>query len=103
MPLSAFINADQKEESLSHEQVLSAVKGACRLVGNGSSRMSQVRREKIILDVKKSLLFQVKEGDFKDSALNLFGHIYAKESMEYAQKVKAMWSTLSRSEYPPKQ
>ena len=39
-PLSAIIDDDQKGQSLSHEEVLTAVKGACRLVGNGSSHLS---------------------------------------------------------------
>ena len=101
-PLSAIINTDLKGELLSYQEVLTAVKDACRLLGDGSSRLSQLCREKLILDMNKSLLPLVKEEDLKDSAFNL-GSTFAKKSKEYVEQVKAIWSTLSTSKDRPKQ
>ena len=101
-PLSAIVDADYRGESLSHQEVLTAVKGACRLLGNASCRLSQLRKE-VISEVKKSLVPLVKQEDFNGSTPNLFGADFAKKSKEYIEQVRVMRSSLSKPKDPPRQ
>lgn len=95
-PLTAIIEASEKDERISLEDVLKTVKSACRLIGNANCKMSQLRREKAVLDFNKSLLPVVRETDFKSASPNLFGPEFARQSKEYVEQVRAMRSSLSK-------
>ncbi len=55
-PLTSIIEADATGKPLSHEDNLAAVKAALQLIGNASSNVSLLRRERITGQINKSLL-----------------------------------------------
>ena len=65
------------------------------LIGNASSHLSRLRREKVVTSVNKALLPLVKEDDhFAGASPNLFGPDFAKRSKEFLEQVKALRSSL---------
>ena len=95
-PLSAILEAEASDKEMSWEENLTAVKTALQLLGNASSKVSILRREKITLQMNKSLLPLAKdETKFTEAAPMLFGTEFAKSSKEYIDQVKAMRTTLN--------
>ena len=78
------------------DAIRDATFAAISLIGNASSRISRMRREKIIGSVKKTLLPLAKEDDSFDLAPpGLFGSDFARKSKEFLDKAL-------RSAIPPK-
>ena len=81
----------EKGHSLSREQVREATLTAVDLLGNANTRISRLRREKVINDLNKSLTPLVKEDDqFREAPPNLFGPDFAKRSKEFMDQLQAM-------------
>ena len=98
-PLTSILECDNQGGSLSHEEVIIAVKTAVQLIGNTNAQISRLRREKVTCNINKGLLPLVKEEDnFKEAAPLLFGPDFAKKSKEYIEQVKAMRSSIVRPE-----
>ena len=91
-PLTALLeNAEKMNPIHIHDAAASAVE----LVGNASAQLSQLRREKIITGMNKTLLPLSKEdANFVEAPPNLFGSEFTKWSKEYMEQVKALCSTL---------
>ena len=84
-----------ESEDLSYEDVKKATMTAVALIGNANSRLSRLRREKLVGPFNKSLLPLVKEDkDFTVTAPYLFGMDFAKRSKEFTDQIKAMRSSL---------
>ncbi len=97
-PLSAILEAESRGNPMSNEENLAAVRAALQLIGNSSSKVSLLRREKITMQMNKSLLPLAKdETKFREAAPMLFGTEFAKSSKEYIDQVKAMRTTLNTS------
>ena len=99
-PLTSLLdNADY----LDPEDIRKASITAVSLIGNASSHLSHLRREKVVTSVNKALLPLVKEDDhFAGASPNLFGPDFAKRSKEFLDQVKALRSSLpvrTQSEY----
>ena len=100
-PLTSILECDNQGGSLSHEEVIIAVKTTVQLIGNSNAQLSRLRREKVTCIINKGLLPLVKEEDnFKEAAPLLFGPDFAKKSKEYIEQVKAMRSSIVRPERP---
>ena len=98
-PLTSILECDNQGGSLSHEEVIIAVKTAVQLIGNTNAQISRLQREKVTCNINKGLLPLVKEEDnFKEAAPLLFGPDFAKKSKEYIEQVKAMRSSIVRPE-----
>ena len=88
LPDSLFHPPHNKEslvhETVSHEDNLAAVKAALQLIGNASSKVSLLRRERITGQINKSLLpLANDESNFLEAAPTLFGTELAKSSKDY--------------------
>ena len=84
-----------ESEELSYKDVKKATMTAVALIGNTNSRLSHLRREKLVGSFNKSLLPLVKEDkDFPGTAPYLFGTDFAKRSKEFTDHIKEMRSSL---------
>ena len=70
-PLSAVIEASGKEKEVSLNEVLKAVKSACKSVANTSCKISELCRERTVQNFNKSLLSLVRKTDFEASIWRL--------------------------------
>lgn len=76
---------------MSQEENLAAVKVAPQLIGNSSSKVSLLRREKITTQMNKSLLPLAKdETKFREAAPMPLGTEFAKSSKQYIDQVKGI-------------
>ena len=60
-PLAAFVEADTRGEYNSNTQGVKAVKAAIELISKANTRISHLRRLKIIFQMNKSLLHLTEE------------------------------------------
>ena len=96
-PLTAVVECDNQGGSLSHQEVMIAVKTAIQLIGNANAKISHLRREKVTSSLNKGLLPLVNEEEhFNKAAPQLFGQDFARKSKEFIDQVKAMRSTIVR-------
>ena len=74
------------------EQILSdAMAASLALIGNAHSHISQLRREKVITSLNKSLLPLIKDDvDFATAVPFLFGTDFAKRSKDFTDQMKAL-------------
>ena len=70
-PPISILECDNQGGSLSHEEVIIAVKTAVQLVGNTNAQISRLRKEKVTCNINK--------GNFKEAAPLLFGPDFAKK------------------------
>lgn len=74
---------------------------AVDLLGNANTRISRLRREKVINDLNKSLAPLVREDDqFKEAPPNLFGPSFAKRSKEFMDQLQAMRPPRKQNKQP---
>ena len=74
---------------------------AVDLIGNVNTRISPLRREKVINDLNKSLTTLVKEDDhFREAPPNFFGPDFAKQSKEFMDQLQAMRPQKKASKQP---
>ena len=79
-PPISILECDNQGGSLSHEEVIIAVKTAVQLIGNTNAQISCLRKEKVTCNINKGLLPLGKEEDnFKEAAPLLFGPDFAKK------------------------
>ena len=91
----------EKGHSLSKEQVREATLTAVDLIGSANTRISRLRREKVINDLNKSLAPLVREDDqFKEAPPNLFGPSFAKRSKEFMDQLQAMRPPRKQNKQP---
>lgn len=82
-------------EDMKPPDVYEAAATAAELIGNASSRISRLRREKIVASVNKSLLPLAKEEEpYSEAPPNLFGADFARRSKDFVEQVKALRSSL---------
>ena len=82
----------------SGEDVEQATTSAIKLIGNASTRISRLRREKVVSSINKSLMPLVQEDEpYANSAPELFGADFAKKSKEFLDQVTALRSSLPKS------
>ena len=97
-PLTALMEAEHVEETLTMDDVPAAVANAVELIGNASARISRLRREKLCPTLNKTLQpLALRDELFKDAAPHLFGEEFAKASKEHVDQVKSIQSTFPRS------
>ena len=90
-PLTSLVETHNKGECLKEKEVLKAVTAAMELIGNASSNISRIRREKVVLALNKALLpITADDSNFKEAAPALFGKNFANQSKELIDQVKAM-------------
>ena len=101
MDALAHLTALSESEELSFKNVRRATTTAMALIGNANSRLSRLRREKLVNSFNKSLLLLVKEDkDFAETTTYLFRADFAKRSKEFTNQIKAMRSTVpNKTEY----
>ena len=89
----------ENTERMSVEDVREASLAAAALIGNASTHISRLRREKLVTAINKNLTTLVKEDtDFTEAAPNLFGSDFSKRAKDYLDQVKTL-----RSTFPPRQ
>ena len=84
------LNSDAVE--IDADEVSYAVESAIMLIGNASSQISILRREKILEEYNKDLLSfaQDREGEFIKSAPMLFGAQFPKDAADHLEQVAAL-------------
>lgn len=96
-PLTALLDKKVTGSDNLDPNVLNAVQAACQLVGNASTKLASLRREKIMTSLNRSLLPLVKEEElFKKAAPGLFGTEFAGKCKTHVEQVKAMRSSLKK-------
>ena len=93
-PLTAILEgANNSQGDLERKHTLDAVTSAVALIGNATTKISHLRREKVTSDFNKALLPIIKEDEkFAKAPPALFG--FAKTAKEHVDQVKALRSTL---------
>ena len=89
-PLTSVIESDNQRGSLSHIEVLIAVKIAVQLIGNTNPQIYHHCME-VTSSFKKGLQ---EDENFKETVPLLFGPDFAKKSKEYIDQVKTMRSAI---------
>jgi len=84
------LNSDEVE--ISAEDVVYAVESAVTLLGNASSQMSGLRRQKVLEEYNKDLLSFAKEREatFIKAAPLLFGPQFPKDASDHLEQVAAL-------------
>ena len=99
--IAPLITILEKGQSLSREQVRKATLTAVAILGNANTRISRLRREKVINDLNKSLTPLVKEDHhFREAPPNLFGPDFVKRSKEFMDQLQAMRPRKKPSKQP---
>ena len=70
------------------EDIREASYEAAELIGNTNTRMSHLRREKLVLSINKNFTPVVKKAaEFTEAAPNLFGQDFSKWAKDYLDQV----------------
>ena len=92
-PLTHLLEKLNLEESeIDADEVGYAVESAIKQIGNASSQMSILRRQKILEEYNKDLLSfaQDREEEFTKAAPQLFGAQFPKEAADHLDQVEAL-------------
>jgi hypothetical protein len=93
--LAPLVAIYEYTHDLSPDDIKEATTAAIKLLGNASAQVSQLRKEKVITSINKSLLPLIKEdGVFSRAHPHLFGANFGKRSKEFMEQVKALRSIL---------
>ena len=77
------------------EDTSAAVSAALQLLGNANAKLSNLRREKVVNDLNKSLLPLINaDEDFTEAAPLLFGKEFVKRSKEHLEYSQSEYSNL---------
>ena len=99
-PLTHLLDKLNSEEAeIDADEVGYAVESAITLIGNASSQMSILRRQKILEEYNKDLLSfaQDREEEFTKAAPQLFGAQFPKEAADHLDQVAALRRAKSSS------
>ena len=97
VPLTSVLESHNKGNVLHQKEMIQAVKDAMELLGNANANLSHLRRDRVIINLNKSLLPIIgADSNFANAAPLLFGTEFAKKEKEMVEQVKAMRSTVSR-------
>ncbi len=91
VPLTQLLKAEQRVGPPTWEEAKKAVVATTELMGNASTKMTHLRREKVTTDLNKALLPVAKEAtNFHTAPPSLYGTELAKKAKDHSDQVKAM-------------
>ena len=88
-----MVNSEQEEVEIDLDKLGAALEGAMTFIGNASTQVANLRRQRLMEDINKDLVpfTMEQEAHFTAQAPMLFGLEFMKNATEHWDQVKALW------------